>query len=715
MKLKQITIKKFKSIKKPIDIVLNDEHKFYTFIGKNGSGKTNVLQAIKKALEKQPSYYGRGQELEAEYLFELTEEEAETYFPAVEIIDSAMKQVKVYCYGREQYIKQVNAPAMEVSFAHYKQDLQSILTDLKEAVKKYWEQLRVFEKEEYKQYVNNIEVLDEQGLPSELTEWRLQYIQKELKEQIEKIERFFDELYENDQFKINEDSYFPSIRIPQLYQIAFYRLSEYTKIELSPIVIQALGLTKDSIEKANKKIDKTIKRINKKLETAYQKIQGCLQKFEVIKKEIVQIYTDGEDAYWEKDRGLKELRKSFMKLIKDSCYRASYYLDNENTLLFETNERYSDPHEKSKYFNSNNPIRAAFDAFLKEGGYYCEEESIFQPNKIGDNRLKKLVKVLNERFLQQFVPAFDQGEILGFELRVENNQLQLFVKEKNGDTISFNQTSLGRRWYLTYLFVKQLLKEGDCLFIDEPAAFLHPQAQEEIRDDLIRLSQKGIYVFIATHSPYMMPDDWNQIYNVSMEEKGTCVQSFSSGDELCEAIKENLGVKTVSDILFNLSKTILLVEGTADKACIEKFAVLLGFSIQDRYIHVCDGDSILQVAHICSSNDIKYQAILDNDNKYKTEKYQKSHPQYKKIISHLTQSPNCIFIGVGEKGSLEDYFSEENNKFSYYEAEQKKWKISSRLIKKAKTKDDFQVSTLQNFEQLFIKLGAPKLDNSERI
>ena len=48
---------------------------------------------------------------------------------------------------------------------------------------------------------------------------------------------------------------------------------------------------------------------------------------------------------------------------------------------------------------------------------------------------------------------------------------------KNGDTISFNQTSLGRRWYLTYLFVKQLLKEGDCLFIDEPAAFLHPQAQ----------------------------------------------------------------------------------------------------------------------------------------------------------------------------------------------------------------------------------------------
>ena len=139
------------------------------------------------------------------------------------------------------------------------------------------------------------------------------------------------------------------------------------------------------------------------------------------------------------------------------------------------------------------------------------------------------------KFLKKIIPGFDKNEVQGFSLKYQafknqNGTLQLFVKEKNGDVIPFNQTSLGRRWYLTYLFVKQLLKEGDCLFIDEPAAFLHPQAQEEIRDDLIRLSQKGIYVFIATHSPYMMPDNWNQIYNVTMEENGTRLQSFFGGE-----------------------------------------------------------------------------------------------------------------------------------------------------------------------------------------
>ena len=137
MKLKQITIKKFKSIKEPIDIILNDEYKFYTFIGKNGSGKTNVLQAIKQALGKQSYHSGREKDFEAEYIFELTNEEVERYFPAIDIIDPTMKRVRVSCCGNEPQIKYVEAPTIEVSFVYYKQELQSILTDLMKAVKKY--------------------------------------------------------------------------------------------------------------------------------------------------------------------------------------------------------------------------------------------------------------------------------------------------------------------------------------------------------------------------------------------------------------------------------------------------------------------------------------------------------------------------------------------------------------------------------------------------
>lgn len=713
MKLKQITIKEFKSIKNPINIILDDEHSFFAFIGKNGCGKTNVLQAIKQALGKKSFYDRERENYAAEYLFELTDEELEKYFPAVDIIDHEMKRVSVCCSGSEPEVKYITAPAMEVSFHDYKQELQSILSDLKKAIKNYWEQLRIFEKEEYKEYVNDIETLQEGDLPSDLSMWSLKQTYNNMQEQLERMERFFAEFYKDDTFKIDQHSQPPSAFYLHLPKISFYKISEVRKLELSPMIIKALDLTDEKVKQANKKIQNTIKRINKKLETAYNAIQECLQRFESIKNEIVQIYSDKEDAYWTRQNELDELRKSFINHIKDECYRATYYIDNENTLLFERNTEYH-MRDKSAYFNSNNPVNQAFDNFLNENGYYLDEESILQPSKIPENRLKKLASILNEQFLQRFVPTFDKGEILGFELRSDKNGLELFVKEKSGSIIPFNQTSLGRRWYLTYIFVKQLLKEGDCLFIDEPAAFLHPQAQEEIRDDLIALSQKGIYVFVATHSAYMLPEKWNQIYNVTMEENGTHVQSFSNGDDVCGTIQDELGIKTVSDILFNLSKTILLVEGIADKVCIEKFADLLGYSLRDRYIHICDGDSILQVAHICHSNGIKYQAVLDNDNQYKPKSYKRSHSQYKDIISKLKQSPNCIFIGEGENGALEDYFKEEKNAYSHYD-DQKKWKIAPRLIKKAKTKGTFHNTTLDNFEQLFIKLGLSKLDKSEKI
>ena len=44
MKLTQIDILKYKSIKQPVSIVFN-EGQVVTLIGKNGSGKTNVLEA----------------------------------------------------------------------------------------------------------------------------------------------------------------------------------------------------------------------------------------------------------------------------------------------------------------------------------------------------------------------------------------------------------------------------------------------------------------------------------------------------------------------------------------------------------------------------------------------------------------------------------------------------------------------------------------------
>lgn len=411
-----------------------------------------------------------------------------------------------------------------------------------------------------------------------------------------------------------------------------------------------------------------------------------------------------------------------MESLRNAIYRTTYYIDNENTLLFSSDEQ--DYYRGQKQFdnlNLNNPIVSALDGFLKEKKYYRGDESLLKLSDISEERIHQLVNTINKKFLKKIIPGFDKNEVQGFSLKYQafknqNGTLQLFVKEKNGDVIPFNQTSLGRRWYLTYLFVKQLLKEGDCLFIDEPAAFLHPQAQEEIRDDLIRLSQKGIYVFIATHSPYMMPDNWNQIYNVTMEENGTRLQSFFGGDESCEIIKEELGINTTKGLLFNLSKNLLLVEGTADKICIEKFAELLRYDLSNYHIHICDGHSILQLCYLCNKYKFPYRAILDEDNKYKGELFKQSHVMYDECIQTIMNFPNkCVFVGEGEKGSIEDLFIENpTEKFKYYNNKKSIWKIDKQKIL-AMQKKDCSEKTLRNFEQLFIKLGIPRIDKYKEI
>lgn len=76
------------------------------------------------------------------------------------------------------------------------------------------------------------------------------------------------------------------------------------------------------------------------------------------------------------------------------------------------------------------------------------------------------------------------------------------------------------------------------------------------------------------------------------------IQRFNGNNELYENIISELGNLNANNILFSLSKTLLLVEGEADKAVIKKLSDLLRYDILDYSIHVCDGDSIMQVSYI---------------------------------------------------------------------------------------------------------------------
>lgn len=713
MELQKIRILNYKSIKESIEIPFTNEGGIVTFIGKNGSGKTNILQAIRKSIVKQMGYYNGGKEtIRSQYTLRVSKDDKEKYFSSVNV-EKCEDEIVVDFTNGEEHVKKVQAPILTVSVGQYKTKLEKLLQRVQKAGKKYVDKLKEIEHSYDSPYYLNLKVISEKrGYYSFLDSSTIENIENNVKSQVNDIKRYLEESFEKDYITIGDHWNYNRLST-SWWPIEFYQIASDKEIYISSIIAKSLDLKKEDIEKANQKLNTEIIKINKQLSKEYNCLTACLQEFETIKKELHNIFDEQEDKSYEIQERIDNEYKQFCRLLKDSIYRIGYYIDNEETLLFfNKNVGYNRREFLNEYLNAKNPIWEAIHQFLLEQNYYKEEESILELDKIEESRLKYLEKKINKEFLSSLVSGFDKDEILGYRIAFNNKNVSIFVKEKSGEEIDINSTSLGRRWFLTYSFVKRLLKKGDFLFIDEPAAFLHPQAQIEFRKDLEQLASNGVYVFITTHSPYMIPNNWANVHNVIMTEKGTQVQSFIDKDELCETIKEELGISRTSDILFNLSKTILLVEGVADKACIEKFARKLGYDLSNYQLIACHGSPIIGMTYLCIKENVNFKALLDADTKTKPSEWLKYKIGWREYIEEFTKNSNCVFTPEdGIRKSLEDCFSRVDAEKYFYEKKNtdgtSEMKIGAREIEEGEV---FTDETLKNFEQLFIKLGIPKID-----
>lgn len=717
MHLTQIDILKYKSIKQPVSVYFS-EGKVVTLIGKNGSGKTNVLEAIKYAFAKN-QFYGREKiECEIKYHIELTDDELEEYFYCVQTEDREKEIIVDFNYNNlEQRL--VFSSSISIEAKTFKERLDAVLSNFEIAAKDYVAALHKVETDR-NYFGNYIDVQVEEGNRgslSYLTAENIKWVQDSIKRNIDEIKRYIVGLFDGDKISLSRYDHIGSFYLNSDY-INFYKIAEDEQIKISPILASSLKISKTELEKANKRLNEKIKSINKTLEKEYAEIQKQIEEFKKIKIEIDDIFRVESDNLYEQNEELDKKFKSIIQKLRELVFCNCYYLDNENSLIFYNsfNRNYRNEQVQQEYLNSRNPIVEAFDMFLRNKKIIDREASITQKEKIDAKTIATSVRVLNSQFLPGILPKFDNNEILKFEVRNENGTLNLYVHEKNGDIVSFNDTSLGRRWYLTYQFVKTLLKPGDMLLIDEPAAFLHPRAQTEFKEEFERLSHEGIGVFYSTHSPYMIPEDWGQVYNVAMTDNGTQLTKFESGDDLCEKIKNELGATNTANILFNLEKTILLVEGVADLTCLEKFAKILSYNLEPYKILPCNGSPIFDVTYLCIHQHIKFKALFDLDNKNKPEMWMNRKYGYNEYIKIFDESDDCVFTpAIRQKKSLEDCFHENDSAryFSDYKrtdrhnVEHCERKIDVEKIKQA---TEFEEETKNNFEQLFNQLGIPKLD-----
>lgn len=177
----------------------------------------------------------------------------------------------------------------------------------------------------------------------------------------------------------------------------------------------------------------------------------------------------------------------------------------------------------------------------------------------------------------------------------------------------------GRRWYFTYYFMKNTLKPGDLFIIDEPAAMLHPIAQEEVLRELLELEKNGIKVVYSTHSPYLVPSNWKSVHFVIMGDEGTVVTQENQAD---------LFKQVAGKDIFTLQR---LVEkyGKSDKELVARHCYQ---AIQDNFPSIKDA---------AESLDLSKEAIKSWSKSIDSKKFR--YPKLENIILIATKTNLDIF------------------------------------------------------------------------
>jgi len=132
--------------------------------------------------------------------------------------------------------------------------------------------------------------------------------------------------------------------------------------------------------------------------------------------------------------------------------------------------------------------------------------------------------------------------------------------------------------------------------VEEPEAFLHPGAQEAVRDNLRRLADRDdMSVLLTTHSPFMVPREADAIVVALAKDKSgrTKVTAALPGDaplgSWLGGIFRDRRVSELLDVAARLpenARGVLVVEGTGDKAFIEAAAAALGIESLLEGIHI---------------------------------------------------------------------------------------------------------------------------------
>ena len=312
---------------------------------------------------------------------------------------------------------------------------------------------------------------------------------------------------------------------------------EYVEPSLAKFEQKFVSINKTAIKRE-------ITKINKATKDTCDRIDYLIKEIEDRTKRI----QEGLDTDHMLRQGQEERYYSFLRHVQHIIGKRCLFLKNEsNDVIFRKEDR-------NYYYNDHS--NSIMETYLRQVYDGSDREELLRSSK-NELILSDQAVTDFEAFLNENIPSFDREMYDSISVQAgETGHISIFLNEKTGEQINLNETSAGRRWYFTYYFMKNILSEGDIFIIDEPAAMLHPSAQREVLCDLMELTKRGVKVVYSTHSPYLIPDEWQCVHFVTMTEEGTEVNCVSSNQELVFQMTDIVG-EDIFDIQIVLENYIL--------------------------------------------------------------------------------------------------------------------------------------------------------------
>ena len=510
MRITKIEITNYKSIKEPVEI------NFYNglptvLIGKNGSGKTNILEALSAVAEANGNYFGMRKELPLKYKvhIRLEKEDAERLFPGKSIDE---KCEFAACSGEDCKINRIESERLIPLLRMEIDEISELAGELKDALDTYTKQLNKIAYSENEHPLQGLQIINFKNSTTSYD-----FLKRQVETVIREAEKFAGFVKEN--FSAEENfmkfgyvDYYYGLNDPE--QLSFKL--HYVKPGLAPFEEKFITVNEAAIKRE-------ITKINKATKASCEKITALLHELDERAKRLKAALTD--------DQIIPDNSGVFYKFIREvrNCVGAKCaFLRNESSeVIFKTEK------QEREYFRSDRS-RVILQTYLNRVYTGPDKDEI--QKQISENKDFSLSEAaLNEfeKYLNEHIPEFENGMYDRISVERSDGKIPaILLHEKSGEIVDLNSTSAGRRWYFTYYFMKNTLESGDLFIIDEPAAMLHPLAQKEVLKELLQLESRGIRVIYSTHSPYLIPSDWKSVHFVAMTDSGTTVTQENKYDVL---------------------------------------------------------------------------------------------------------------------------------------------------------------------------------------